>query len=161
MLEAECRRSRVACHTEWMSSLGNDQFGIIDDARKPRQMKSVPERLQEIADDLSSLVNIGYDHRDESFRPAVVALYTQMRETWERVVEDVLFNRVVQRFRPEIMTQRLEEVSFDPARNYPTIFEGMKCCSHYSGHDLAEDLPPELPTKVARQCSRETAMLVA
>ena len=25
------------------------------------------------------------------------------------------------------------------------IFEGMKRCSHYSGHDLAEDLPPELP----------------
>ena len=147
MLETECRRSRVACHTEWMSSVGNDQFGVIDDARKPHQMKSVPERLQEIADKLSSLVNIRYDHRDESFRPTVVALYTQLRETWERVVEDVLFNRVVQRFRPEIMTQRLEEVSFDPARDYPTIFEGMKCCSYYSGHDLAEDLPPELPTK--------------
>jgi hypothetical protein len=23
----------------------------------------------------------------------------------------------------------------------------MKCCSHYSGHDLAEDLPSELPAK--------------
>jgi len=68
-----------------------------------------------------------------------------MRETWERVVEDVLFNGVVQRFRPEVMTQRLEEACFDAKADYPAIFEGMKRCSHYSGHDTAADLPPELP----------------
>ena len=28
---------------------------------------------------------------------------------------------------------------------HPVIFEGMKRTSHYSGHDLADDLPPELP----------------
>ena len=99
-----------------MSSLGNDQFGIIDDSRKPRQMKSVPERLQEIDRDLQALIDAGYDHADENFRSPVVALYTQMRDTWERVVEDILFNRVVQRFRPEIMTQRLEEACIDPRK---------------------------------------------
>ena len=41
-----------------------------------------------------------------------------MRETWERVVEEVLFNNVVQRFRREVMTQRLEEVAFDLAADY-------------------------------------------
>ncbi len=108
-------------------------------------MKSVPERLQEIDRDLQALIDAGYDHADENFRSPVVALYTQMRDTWERVVEDILFNRVVQRFRPEIMTQRLEEACIDPENDYPAIFEGMKRCSHYSGHDPAEDLPPELP----------------
>lgn len=145
MLRTETRRARIACHTEWMSSVGNNQFGIIDDSRKPRQMKSVPERLQDIDRDLQALVAAEYDHSDENFRPPVVSLYTQMRDTWERVVEDILFNRVVQRFRPEIMTQRLEEACIDPENDYPAIFEGMKRCSHYSGHDLAEDLPPELP----------------
>lgn len=145
MLRTEARRARIACHAEWMSSLGNDRFGIIDDSQRPRQMKSVPERLQEIARDFQVLNDSGYDHTDEVFRPPVVALYTQMRDTWERIVEDILFNRVVQRFRPEIMTQRLEEACIDPERDYPVIFEGMKRCSHYSGHDLAEDLPPELP----------------
>ncbi len=145
MLRTETRRARVACHTEWMSSLGNDRFGIIDDARKPRQMRSVPERIQEIEQECQSLIESGFDHTDENFRPSVVSLYTQMRDTWERVVEDILFNRVVQRFRPEIMTQRLDEACIDPENDYPVIFEGMKRCSHYSGHDLAEDLPPELP----------------
>ncbi len=73
-------------------------------------------------------------------------LYANMRTTWERVIEEILFNRVVQRFRPEIMTQSLRAACFDPENDYPVIFEGMKRCSHYSGHDLAEDLPPELPT---------------
>ncbi len=108
-------------------------------------MKSVPERLQDIDGDLQALIDSGYDHADESFRSPVVGLYTQMRDTWERVVEDILFNRVVQRFRPEIMTQRLEEACINPESDYPLIFEGMKRCSRYSGHDPAEDLPPELP----------------
>ena len=145
MLRTEARRARVACHAEWMSSLGNDRFGIIDASQRPRQMKSVPERLQEIDQDFQILTDAEYDYTNEGFRTRVVALYTQMRDTWERIVEDILFNRVIQRFRPEIMTQRLEQACIDPEKDHPVIFEGMKRCSHYSGHDLAEDLPPELP----------------
>ena len=145
MLSAEARRFQVACHEEWMSSLGESRFGIIDDAQKPRQMKNVTERLTEIEVDSKSLNGLGYDHTDEQFRTPIVSLYTQMRDTWERIVEEILLNRVVQRFRPEIMTQRLEEACIDPESDYPLIFEGMKRCSHYSGHDHAESLPTELP----------------
>jgi hypothetical protein len=68
-----------------------------------------------------------------------------MRTTWERLVEEILLNKVVQRFRPEIMTQSLRAACFDTQKDYPVIFEGMKRTSHFSGHDRAEDLPPELP----------------
>ncbi len=145
MLVTEARRAKVACHQEWMSNVGNDRFGIIDDSQKPWQMKPVSTRIQEIDQACKELGANGYDHTDETFRDSVVDLYTKKRTTWERIVEEVLFNKVVQRFRPEIMTQRLEEACVDPENDYPLIFEGMKRCSHYSGHDLAEDLPPELP----------------
>ena len=82
-----------------------------------------------------------------------------MRETWERIVEEVLFNNVVQRFRPEVMTQRLEKACIDPSADYPAIFEGMKRCSHYSGHDQAPDLPPDLPE--LREVDRDIAELHA
>ena len=49
--------------------------------------------------------------------------------------------------RPEIMTQSLKHACYTPADDYPAIFEGMKRCSHYSGHDRAADLPPELPSR--------------
>lgn len=145
MLSSEARRLGVACHKEWMSGLGENHFGIIDDSQKPRQMKNVNTRLHEIDQGFRLLNDSGYDPGNEQLRDRVVGLYTQLRDTWERVVEEILLNGVVQRFRPEVMTQRLEEACIDPKHDYPRIFEGMKRCSHYSGHDLAEDLPPELP----------------
>lgn len=145
MLGSAARRAGVACHEEWMTSLGNDRFGIIDDARKPWHVKRVTERLTEIDQAVRALKDAGYDRSDEKFRGDVTALYTQMRTTWERTVEEVLFNKTIQRFRPEIMTQSLKAACFDAEKDYPVIFEGMKRTSHYSGHDLAEDLPPELP----------------
>jgi len=146
MMVTEARRALVAWHTEWMSSLGNDRFGIIDESQKPWHMKKVPERLNDIATELSALKKEGYDSNDQSFRPNIIGLYTKMRETWERVVEEVLLNGVIQRFRPEVMTMRLEAACFDPKTDYPQIYEGMSRCSHYSGHDRAADLPDELPS---------------
>ena len=145
MLWTAARRAKVGRHREWMSSAGNDRFGLIDDSQKPWQMKRVRERLEEVRQGLAALTHDGYDHTDQRFRSRIVDLYTKMRETWERIVEEVLFNNVVQRFRPEVMTQRLEEAYIDPSADYPAIFEGMKRCSHYSGHDQAPDLSPELP----------------
>lgn len=145
MLLSEARRAKVGRHTEWMSSVGQDRFGLIDEAQKPWQMKKVSERLHDIEVEIQALKAAAYEPSNQSFRPRVVAIYTKMRETWERVIEDVLFNGTVQRFRPEVMTQRLEEACYDAKADYPAIFEGMKRCSHYSGHDRAADLPPELP----------------
>ena len=145
MLWTAARRAKVSRHCEWMSSAGNDRFGLIDDSQKPWQMKRVPERLSEIRQGWAALTGDGYDHTDQHFRSAIVDLYTKMRTTWERIVEEILFNNVVQRFRPDVMTQRLEEACIDPSADYPAIFEGMKRCSHYSGHDQASDLPPDLP----------------
>tara|TARA_R110000868_G_scaffold56323_2_gene174348 strand:+ start:10929 stop:13625 length:2697 start_codon:yes stop_codon:yes gene_type:complete len=145
MLWSEARRAGVGRHREWMRSVGNDRFGVIEHDKKPGQMKGVSERLQEIEQEFRTLADGAYDHTDQDFRPALIGLYATMRETWERIIEEILFNNAVQRFRPEVMTQRLEEACYDPATDYPVIFEGMKRCSHYSGHDPAPDIPPDLP----------------
>lgn len=149
MLRTEVRRVGVALQSEWMSNSGNVQFGLIDETQKPWQIKGVSERLSEIEKGFFSLTsNNGYDHNDQEFRPEVIDLYTKMRETWERVIEEVLFNNSVQRFRPEIMTQRLKAAYFDPEADYPDIFEGMARCSRYSGHDPAPELPQNLPNTI-------------
>lgn len=146
MVSSEARRFQVACHEEWMTNLGNNRFGIIDKAQKPWHIRPVTERLQNIEQARKGLESRGYDYTDEAFRGDVTELYANMRTTWERIVEEILFNRSVQRFQPEIKTQSLRMACFDPENDYPVIFEGMKRTSHYSGHDLAEDLPGELPT---------------
>ncbi|WP_343122735.1 AAA family ATPase [Verrucomicrobium sp. 3C] len=113
MLSSAARRAGVACHEEWMTSLGDDRFGIIDNARKPWHVKPVTERLTEIDQAARALKDAGYDRSDEKFRGDVTTLCTQMRTTWERIVEEILFNKTIQRFRPEIMTQRLKAACFD------------------------------------------------
>lgn len=147
MMENEARRADTPCHTEWMSSLGGTKFGIIDDSGKPNHTKKAKQRIGELKEAKAQLYKDGYDPEVQGFRDPLTAIYTLMRETWERIVEEILFNGTIQRFRPEVMTQSLKHACYDPAVDYPAIFEGMKRCSHYSGHDRAADLPQELPGK--------------
>ncbi|MBS8259704.1 hypothetical protein DYI23_05685 [Roseibium polysiphoniae] len=147
MMESEARRAETPCHTEWMSSQGGAKFGIIDDAARPNHTKKAKKRINELNEAKNKLLKDDYDPAAQEFRDPLTAIYTLMRETWERIVEEILFNDTVQRFRPEVMTLRLEEACYDPTDDYPAIFEGMKRCSHYSGHDRAADLPQELPAK--------------
>lgn len=147
MMENEARRASIPCHTEWMSGHGGTKFGIIDDSGKPNQVKRVKARIGELNELKAKLLRDGYDPTDQKFRDPLTSIYTQMRETWERIVEETLFNETIQRFRPEVMTLRLRLACYDPADDYPAIYEGMKRCSHYSGHDRAADLPQDLPLK--------------
>lgn len=147
MMENEARRAEIPQHSEWMSSQGGIKFGIIDDSGKPNHTKKAKQRIGELNEAKAKLYRDGYDPSAQEFRDPLTAIYTLMRETWERIVEEVLFNGTIQRFRPEVMTQSLKHACYDPADDYPAIFEGMKRCSHYSGHDRAADLPLELPDK--------------
>ena len=152
MLCSEARRSCVGMHCVWMSNAGNDRYGLIDNSKKPHQMKGVCERLNEIQKDFAVLTAGGYDHTNQKFRREIIGLYTYMRETWERIIEEILFNNVVQRFRPEIKTMRLKDAPVDPEADYPAIFEGMTRCSSYSGHDRPLEMQPAFPS-VDQICS--------
>ncbi|MCC3306220.1 AAA family ATPase [Sneathiella sp. HT1-7] len=147
MIENEARRADIPSHTEWMSSQDGTKFGIIDDSGRPNHTKKAKTRIGELNEAKAKLFKDGYDPAVPACRDPLTAIYTLMRETWERIVEEILFNGTIQRFRPEVMTQSLKHACYVPADDYPAIFEGMKRCSHYSGHDKAADLPLDLPAK--------------
>ncbi len=62
--------------------------------------------------------------------------YNDLRMTWERAVEELLFNSVVVRFRKSIQTNRLDRVQVT-AGDLSAINDGMTKCSNYTGHDGA------------------------
>ena len=62
--------------------------------------------------------------------------YTDLRETWERLVEEVLLSRVVERYGSDVKTQSLKGVVVED-EDYKTIFWAMKRVSERSGHDMA------------------------
>lgn len=67
----------------------------------------------------------------------------KLRETWERSIEEILFNNSVQRFNPAIQTQRLKRAPFT-TELYLEIETGMKNCSNWV-HDRASGLGEEIP----------------
>jgi energy-coupling factor transporter ATP-binding protein EcfA2 len=64
-------------------------------------------------------------------------LYGMLREAWERAIEEILLNNVVERFQVGVQTQRLKAVDID-AQDYAAIESGMAKCSKWlPGHDKA------------------------
>src|SRR6267378_2146909 len=81
---------------------------------------------------------------DETIRPFVTEVYTKMRETWEQLIEEVLFAGVIGRFRPNVATMRLRSARIEQA-DYEAVYAGMSRYSKFSGHDQSAGVPPDLP----------------
>jgi ABC-type dipeptide/oligopeptide/nickel transport system ATPase subunit len=71
--------------------------------------------------------------------------YGSLRSTWERSVEELLFNQVVQRYEKEVSTLRLSGVSVD-TESVQTIFKGMtRSSAMIDAHDHPAAENPGLP----------------
>jgi hypothetical protein len=73
-----------------------------------------------------------------------------MRDTWERAVEEVLFQNVVLRFRKSVETQRLKRVKIEES-DYLKIEQGMTKCSNYAhDHALSSGIAIPNPDELAK-----------
>jgi len=76
--------------------------------------------------------------------------YDLLRQCWERVVEEVLFNKVVERFDPEVNTKSLIEVSVTDD-DYVKIDHAISKCSNVVHDTAAAVNKPMPPPKELRQ----------
>jgi recombinational DNA repair ATPase RecF len=70
------------------------------------------------------------------YRRCAREIYTLLRVTWERAIEEVLFQNVVVRFRESIESNRLKTVVVED-EDYKAIDLGMTKCSKCAPHDRA------------------------
>ena len=110
-------------------------FGIISDTDEPWIAQKVNERISRLRDHLKK-IEAGSDFESDEYRGVAKDFYTDLRETWERLVEEVLLGKVVERFNTDVRTQSLKGVVVDDD-DYKTIFWAMKHVSERSGHDMA------------------------
>ncbi len=85
------------------------------------------------------------------YRRLALELYNDLRMSWERGVEEVLFNEAVLRFRKGVETNRLKKVTIEP-EDVAAITSGMGKCSNYTGHDgamVANNVPPPPPDELS------------
>ncbi|MEO7699616.1 MAG: AAA family ATPase [Opitutus sp.] len=81
----------------------------------------------------------------EVFAMHAFRFYSRLRSTWERAVEELLFNKVVQRFEKEVRTMSLTGAVVDEEA-IKNVFAAMtKCSGLIDGHDSAVALNADTP----------------
>ena len=72
-------------------------------------------------------------------------IYGRLRETWERAIEEILFNSTVLRFRRGIKTNQLRDVDIKQS-DYERVDNAMTKCSKFLvGHDDAIEINEPVP----------------
>jgi energy-coupling factor transporter ATP-binding protein EcfA2 len=109
-------------------------FGVPEPGN-PFEGLSTKDRVKFLRAQQQEITKIFKAGDDEEYRRRTVDAYQLLRNTWERAVEEVLFQKVVLRFRKGIETQRLKGVMVENT-DYLKVEQGMTKCSNYS-HDKA------------------------
>ena len=118
-------------------------FGVIEKDDEPWEAKPTSRRIDRLREKIKVLERI-VDQDGDAYREGVEGFYTDLRETWERLVEEVLLSRVVERFGSDVKTQSLKGVVVND-EDYKIIFWAMKRVSLRSGHDMAAAKNMPLP----------------
>ena len=119
-------------------------FGLISETDEPWINQAVTKRIENLRKRLKSFESIG-DFTTEELRRTAKDYYTDLRETWERFVEEVLLGKVVERFTSDVKTQSLRGVVIDD-EDHKQVFWAMKRISERSGHDMAAGKAIPVPT---------------
>ncbi len=109
----------------------------------PWPAMNVKERISKLKQKLQSLNPIEKSGNIDEYYYQAKAWCGLLRESWERCVEEKLFNDAIQRFNPAIQTQRLKKAPFT-IDLYEEIEKGMGDCSDWV-HDQARAINQDAP----------------
>ncbi len=122
-----------------------DGFGLVSINDRPWIAKKIKERQRALTLQVEAFPDdLTIDA--EKMRLLAKQFYTDLRETWERAVEEVVLGGVVERFGTDVKTQSLKLVEIDD-EDYRTIFFAMKRASEQSGHDQPAGKQIDPPSK--------------
>ncbi|GEO99839.1 hypothetical protein GCM10007887_06590 [Methylobacterium haplocladii] len=141
--EASRSTNKIPLVKSVISKSATEGFGIIKEDCEP-WIADVNERIKNLRDRAKSYRS-ETNFSDERYRRLVKDFYSDLRETWERLVEEVVLAKTVVRFVPDVMTQRLREVCITD-NDYRIIYFAMKRASERSGHDMAAGRNITAPT---------------
>ena len=149
-IQKECDEQGVSIHKAAVQ-LGPQGYGVCSPPDSvPWEAMKVPERVQHLYLRCKEAEK-EYDarHMDE-YRDVSRDCYNLLRQCWERAVEEVLFNKVVERFDPEVNTKSLIEVSVTDD-DYGKIEHAMAKCSEVMHDTAAAANKPMPPPQELRQ----------
>ncbi|HFD6925429.1 TPA: AAA family ATPase [Enterococcus faecalis] len=142
-----CDKNNVSYQTTTLRKLQNEAGYVQNNV--PWIGMTVKKRISYLRNELQSIEKVykllqsGNIDKQEEYEKSAKLWCEQLRETWERMIEEVLFNNSVQRFSPAIQTQRLKNALFTKDL-YQEVENGMSNCSNWV-HDRAAGLGEAIP----------------
>lgn len=142
-IQKECDEQGVPIHKAAMQlgpkgyGMCNPPYGVLWEVMK------VQERVQHLYLRCKEAEKEHNARQMDKYRDLSRDCYDLLRQCWERAVEEVLFNKVVERFDPEVNTKSLIEVSVTDD-DYVKIVHAMSKCSEVM-HDAAAAVNKPMP----------------
>lgn len=120
--------------------------GIVRDCA-PWEALTTGKRVKALNAELQEIRQVDQNGTDAEFRRASREFYGRLRESWERLIEEKLLNKVVNRFERGIQTQRLRRLTDITDADISKIDIAMtKCSTYFTGHDSAPSVGDPYPT---------------
>ena len=139
----EAERRQVDCETRYLRRTAQGTGALSD--RVPSPAMRVGDRIKDLNSRWQEADKLCRDGRQDDYEERGSHIYGTLREAWERGVEEVLLDGVVERYRNSVQTYNkvlnLADIKEDDCR---AVQNGMTKCSRYMrGHDTsAADNPP-------------------
>ena len=144
-LETLAKKNEVICESRHIQKI-SDNAGILDETIPwiGMNMKSRVSALKNKLQTMTSEYNKKTTAQEvQKYNRDVEVWCTDLRMTWERGIEEKLFNGAVERYRPSIETQKLKNAPYTKEL-YEEIASGMSECSNWM-HDRSPELGAIVP----------------
>jgi hypothetical protein len=142
-LREAAAKARVPWVSHWVRARADGATGVVQSNEEPWQAMKVASRVTALRAKLAVIRAIP-DRTGEAYRDAVTDFYAGLRESWERLVEELLFNETVTRFQVGVKTQSLKGAMVED-EDYSRVFFAVAKASTYSGHDRPLGRQANLP----------------
>lgn len=141
-LQTEAERQSIDCQKV---SIRNFNCPGIISPTVPWITMKVKDRCGKLKNELlNNIKSLSEGEDQDAYIEEVKKWCELLRESWERCVEEYLFNGAIQRFDPAIQTQRLNKAPFTHEL-YEELESGMTDCSNWV-HDQAAAINRGIPT---------------
>lgn len=129
----------------WHLSRGSNVVGIVN-KDLPWTASSIRDRIDKLEKSARAAKALFDAHDDEGYRVEATSVYSRLRATWERALEDIVFARVIMRHRDYIDTKDLKRVTALEEADVATFKQAFKkCCDFVDAHDPSRGHDPEPP----------------
>lgn len=146
LMEIQEEASKLNCNVDLKSLTRKKTETGIPALNPPWDALPIKERLKELKRMHQELKKVEDEGTDEEYKEKARTFYGKLRETWERLIEELLLNKTVQRFGRAIQTVRLKKLFDLVQEDYQKVDDNMsKCSTMFTGHDSAGTLIQEMP----------------